>query len=118
MSADGLNDEIARQRDRAQASLRDRDAQLSETERCLHIERQEAAATIRAVIQDAELNARRAEKAEAELAMARLGAEADVESELLESDRGLFVPIPAGHMLSVTVTPYDSVVDADSGSPS
>lgn len=36
------------------------------------------------------------------------------ESELLEADRGLFVPIPAGHMLSVTVTPfYPEPVDAE-----
>lgn len=32
---------------------------------------------------------------------------------LLEAQSGLFVPIPAGHMLSVTVTPYDSTPDVE-----
>lgn len=32
-------------------------------------------------------------------------------TELLPADRGVFVPIPAGHMLSVTVTPYDATPD-------
>lgn len=33
----------------------------------------------------------------------------EVAGELLEARGGVFVPIPEGHMLSVTVTPYDAV---------
>ena len=35
-----------------------------------------------------------------------------VGTELLEARGGVFVPIPEGHMLSVTVTPYDATPDA------
>lgn len=36
-------------------------------------------------------------------------------SELLEANGGLFVPIPEGHMLSVTVTPYDATPEDTTG---
>lgn len=34
-------------------------------------------------------------------------------TELLEAQGGVFVPVPKGHMLSVTVTPYDATPDDD-----
>lgn len=39
----------------------------------------------------------------------------DDTQQLLEASGGLFVPIPEGHMLSVTVTPYDTTPEDTTG---
>lgn len=99
---------VREQRDKAEAIASDRGEALDKTEDKLAA-RGEQLHEVMGERNRLQVSEREARELAAELARLR-----DHDSELLEAERGLFVPIPASHMLSVTVTPYyPEPVDAE-----
>lgn len=104
------------------------DADLASS-RLQHGDLQAYVARLERRLEDARMVSQRADRLAAELAkvqreqqdqyvaLAKLPAAAEPfassDAQLLESPSGLFVPIPEGHMLSLSVTPYTTAPEAD-----